>query len=110
MIALKHVGRPFMGRLIDVGRPFMERLIDVGRPFMGRQAIVCFEHGFHGRTNLAMALTSKVVPYKKGFGPFAPEVYRLPYPYCYRCETDRRTGGLTDRCCMARPAIPGTSP
>jgi 4-aminobutyrate aminotransferase len=43
-----------------------------------------------------------VVPYKKGFGPFAPEVYRLPYPYCYRCDkADRRTGGLADGCCLA---------
>src|SRR6476469_1857523 len=47
-----------------------------------------------------MALTAKVVPYKKGFGPFAPEVYRIPYPYCYRC-TEGPSGG---RCCMASPA------
>jgi 4-aminobutyrate aminotransferase/(S)-3-amino-2-methylpropionate transaminase len=82
----------------------------VARVFTGRQAIVCFEHGFHGRTNLAMAMTSKVVPYKKGFGPFAPEVYRLPYPYCYRCPSaDRpapspsigRSGGPASGCCMA---------
>jgi 4-aminobutyrate aminotransferase-like enzyme len=59
--------------------------------------VVCFEHAFHGRTNLAMALTSKVNPYKKGFGPFAPEVYRIPYPYCYRCDA----GPTQGRCCQA---------
>ena len=89
---------------VNSGAEAVENAVKVARAFTGRQAIVCFEHGFHGRTNLAMALTSKVVPYKKGFGPFAPEVYRLPYPYCYRCETaDRRTGGQADRCCMADP-------
>ncbi|HET9275707.1 MAG TPA: 4-aminobutyrate--2-oxoglutarate transaminase [Gemmatimonadales bacterium] len=88
---------------LNSGAEAVENAVKVARAFTGRQAIVCFEHGFHGRTNLAMALTSKVVPYKKGFGPFAPEVYRLPYPYCYRCQTDRRTGGPADRCCMAEP-------
>jgi len=87
---------------VNSGAEAVENAVKVARAFTGRQAIVCFEHGFHGRTNLAMALTSKVVPYKKGFGPFAPEVYRLPYPYCYRCEKrDRRTGGPADGCCMA---------
>jgi 4-aminobutyrate aminotransferase/(S)-3-amino-2-methylpropionate transaminase len=47
--------------------------------------VIAFEDGFHGRTLLAMTLTSKVHPYKAGFGPFAPEVYRAPYAYCYRC-------------------------
>ena len=87
---------------VNSGAEAVENAVKVARAFTGRQAIVCFEHGFHGRTNLAMALTSKVVPYKKGFGPFAPEVYRLPFPYCYRCEkADRRTGGPADGCCMA---------
>jgi 4-aminobutyrate aminotransferase/(S)-3-amino-2-methylpropionate transaminase len=51
--------------------------------------VVVFEHAFHGRTLLTMSMTSKVRPYKFGFGPFAPEVYRLPYPYAYR---DHYTG------------------
>ncbi|MEP6573747.1 MAG: 4-aminobutyrate--2-oxoglutarate transaminase [Gemmatimonadota bacterium] len=71
---------------VNSGAEAVENAVKVARAFTGRQAIVCFEHGFHGRTNLAMALTSKVNPYKKGFGPFAPEVYRIPFPYCYRCE------------------------
>ena len=90
---------------LNSGAEAVENAVKVARAFTGRQAIVCFEHGFHGRTNLALALTSKVVPYKKGFGPFAPEVYRLPYPYCYRCErTDRPTARPPDRCCMASTA------
>ena len=91
--------------LLNSGAEAVENAIKVARHFTGRQAIVCFEHGFHGRTNLAMALTSKVMPYKKGFGPFAPEVYRIPFPYCYRCGTAGQRSsapGLSDRqCCMA---------
>src|SRR5688572_16164866 len=87
---------------VNSGAEAVENAVKVARAFTGRHAIVCFEHGFHGRTNLALALTSKVMPYKKGFGPFAPEVYRLPYPYCYRCEKAvGRTGGPAIGCCMA---------
>lgn len=82
---------------VNSGAEAVENAVKVARYFTGRQAVLCFEHGFHGRTNLAMALTSKVMPYKKGFGPFAPEVYRIPYPYCYRCA-EGPSGG---RCCMA---------
>jgi 4-aminobutyrate aminotransferase / (S)-3-amino-2-methylpropionate transaminase / 5-aminovalerate transaminase len=87
--------------LVNSGAEAVENAVKVARAFTGRAAVVCFEHGFHGRTNLAMALTSKVMPYKKGFGPFAPEVYRIPFPYCYRCghaAAGRPAGG---RCCMA---------
>jgi 4-aminobutyrate aminotransferase/(S)-3-amino-2-methylpropionate transaminase len=94
-----HDKRTFM---VNSGAEAVENAVKVARAFTGRQAVVCFEHGFHGRTNLTMALTSKVTPYKKGFGPFAPEVYRIPYPYCYRCErAERRNGGTAEGCCMA---------
>ena len=89
-----HAKRTF---LLNSGAEAVENAVKVARAATGRQAIVCFEHGFHGRTNLALALTSKVMPYKKGFGPFAPEVYRIPFPYCYRCDAGRAGG----RCCMA---------
>ena len=85
---------------LNSGAEAVENAVKVARHFTGRQAIVCFEHGFHGRTNLAMALTSKVMPYKKGFGPFASEVYRIPYPYCYRCAAGKGESGEA-RCCMA---------
>jgi 4-aminobutyrate aminotransferase/(S)-3-amino-2-methylpropionate transaminase len=84
---------------VNSGAEAVENAVKVARCFTGRQAILCFEHGFHGRTNLAMGLTAKVMPYKKGFGPFAPELYRIPYPYCYRCS-EGPTGG---RCCLADP-------
>jgi 4-aminobutyrate aminotransferase/(S)-3-amino-2-methylpropionate transaminase len=93
--------------LLNSGAEAVENAIKVARHFTGRQAVVCFEHGFHGRTNLAMALTSKVMPYKKGFGPFAPEVYRIPFPYCYRCgaagrvPSGRVASGADQQCCMA---------
>jgi len=82
---------------VNSGAEAVENAVKVARFFTGRQAVICFEHGFHGRTNLALALTSKVMPYKKGFGPFAPEVYRIPFPYCYRCAE----GPAGGRCCMA---------
>ena len=70
--------------LVNSGAEAVENAVKIARYYTKRQAIVCFEHGFHGRTLLALTLTSKVKPYKFGFGPFAPEVYRLPYPYVYR--------------------------
>jgi 4-aminobutyrate aminotransferase / (S)-3-amino-2-methylpropionate transaminase / 5-aminovalerate transaminase len=86
---------------VNSGAEAVENAVKAARFFTGRQAIVCFEHGFHGRTNLAMALTSKVMPYKKGFGPFAPEVYRIPFPYCYRCEVGPHGPAAAPQCCMA---------
>jgi 4-aminobutyrate aminotransferase/(S)-3-amino-2-methylpropionate transaminase len=85
---------------VNSGAEAVENAVKVARYFTGRQAVICFDHGFHGRTNLTMALTAKVMPYKKGFGPFAPEVYRIPYPYCYRCA-EGPSGG---RCCLADTA------
>jgi 4-aminobutyrate aminotransferase/(S)-3-amino-2-methylpropionate transaminase len=58
--------------------------VKIARRATGRQAIVTFDHAFHGRTLLAMSLTAKVMPYKQGMGPFAPEIYRLPFAYPYR--------------------------
>ena len=84
--------------LVNSGAEAVENAVKVARYHTGRPALVCFEHGFHGRTNLALALTSKVLPYKKGFGPFAPEVYRIPFPYCYRCPH------AAGQCCMASRA------
>ncbi|RME01157.1 MAG: 4-aminobutyrate--2-oxoglutarate transaminase [Calditrichaeota bacterium] len=79
------------------GAEAVENAIKIARYATGRPAVLAFEHGFHGRTLLSMSLTGKVMPYKKGFGPFAPEIYHLPYPYCYRCEVGPQNG----RCCMA---------
>ncbi len=86
---------------VNSGAEAVENAIKAARRFTGRQAIVCYEHGFHGRTYLGMSLTSKVNPYKLGFGPFMPEVYRIPFPYCYRCDSVKKTPGS---CCMASKA------
>ena len=71
---------------VNSGAEAVENAVKIARAFTGRQAVLAFEDGFHGRTLLALSLTSKVHPYKAGFGPFAPEIYRAPYAYCYRCS------------------------
>ncbi len=70
--------------LTNSGAEALENAVKIARHATGREAAVVFEHAFHGRTLLTMSMTSKVRPYKLGFGPFAPEVYRLPFPYEYR--------------------------
>ena len=70
--------------LANSGAEAVENAVKIARSATGREAVVVFDHAFHGRTLLTMSMTSKVRPYKFGFGPFAPEVYRLPYPYPYR--------------------------
>jgi 4-aminobutyrate aminotransferase/(S)-3-amino-2-methylpropionate transaminase len=66
------------------GAEAVENAVKIARYHTGRSAIVAFDHAFHGRTLLAMSLTAKVMPYKHGLGPFAPEIYRLPFAYPYR--------------------------
>jgi len=66
------------------GAEAVENAVKIARRATGREGVVVFEHAFHGRTLLGMSMTSKVKPYKLGYGPFAPEIYRLPYPYLYR--------------------------
>jgi 4-aminobutyrate aminotransferase / (S)-3-amino-2-methylpropionate transaminase / 5-aminovalerate transaminase len=73
--------------LLNSGAEAVENAVKIARAATGRQAVLVFDHAFHGRTLLTMTMTSKVVPYKQGFGPFAPEVYRAPAPYPYRGVT-----------------------
>ena len=70
--------------LVNSGAEAVENAVKIARHYTKRQAIVVFEHAYHGRTNLTMALNAKNMPYKEGFGPFAPEIYRVPMPYSYR--------------------------
>src|SRR5262249_28832121 len=70
--------------LANSGAEAVENAVKIARHHTKRSGIVVFEHAFHGRTLLTMSMTSKVKPYKFGFGPFAPEIYRLPFPYEYR--------------------------
>jgi len=78
--------------LFNSGAEAVENGVKFAKAFTGRQAVICFEGGFHGRTLLTMTLTSRHKPYKTGFGPFAPEVYRFPYPYPYRSDDPERAG------------------
>ncbi|SEL59565.1 4-aminobutyrate--2-oxoglutarate transaminase [Rhodococcus maanshanensis] len=72
--------------LFNSGAEAVENAIKVARLATGRMAVVAFDHAYHGRTNLTMALTAKSMPYKTNFGPFAPEVYRMPMSYPFRDE------------------------
>ncbi len=78
--------------LFNSGAEAVENAVKIARSFTGRSAIVTFDHAYHGRTNLTMALTAKNMPYKQGFGPFAGEIYRVPMAYPYRWPTG------ADRC------------
>ena len=73
--------------LFNSGAEAVENAIKVARTFTGRPAVVAFDHAYHGRTNLTLALTAKNMPYKQGFGPFAGEIYRVPMAYPYRWPT-----------------------
>jgi 4-aminobutyrate aminotransferase/(S)-3-amino-2-methylpropionate transaminase len=81
--------------LTNSGAEAVENAVKMARRATGRSAVVVFDYGFHGRTLLSLTMTSKVT-YKQGFGPFAPEVYRLPFPYAYRAE-----GALDAAACRA---------
>src|SRR5262245_19602248 len=70
--------------LANSGAEALENAVKIARHSTGREAVVVFEHAFHGRTLFTLSMKSKVRPYKFGFGPFAPEIYRLPFPYEYR--------------------------
>jgi 4-aminobutyrate aminotransferase/(S)-3-amino-2-methylpropionate transaminase len=70
--------------LFNSGAEAVENAIKVARSYTRKPAVMAFDHAYHGRTNMAMALTAKSMPYKSGFGPFAPEIYRAPLSYPYR--------------------------
>jgi 4-aminobutyrate aminotransferase/(S)-3-amino-2-methylpropionate transaminase len=75
--------------LVNSGAEAVENAVKIARHATGRPGVMVFEDGFHGRTLFALSLTSKVTPYKVGFGPFASEILRVPYAYCYRCPVSR---------------------
>jgi 4-aminobutyrate aminotransferase / (S)-3-amino-2-methylpropionate transaminase / 5-aminovalerate transaminase len=86
---------PFEKKTIfaNSGSEAVENAVKIARAHTGREAVLAFENGLHGRTLLTMTLTSKAGPYKDGFGPFAPEVYRVPAPYPYRCPAGEDCSG-----------------
>jgi 4-aminobutyrate aminotransferase/(S)-3-amino-2-methylpropionate transaminase len=85
--------------LFNSGAEAVENAVKIARAHTRRQAIVAFEHGYHGRTNLTMGLTAKNMPYKHSFGPFAPEIYRMPLSYPFR---DGLTGAEAARRAISR--------
>src|SRR5689334_13702403 len=101
--------------LLNSGAEAVENAVKIARSATGRPAVVVFDNAFHGRTLLTMTMTAKVKPYKAGFGPFAPEVYRAPVPNLYRgITTDDAIAGLkqlfkadvdpvTVACCVLEP-------
>lgn len=70
---------------VNSGAECVENAVKIARAYTRRTGVISFECAFHGRTLMTMTLTSKVKPYKFGFGPYAPEVYKIPSAYCYRC-------------------------
>jgi 4-aminobutyrate aminotransferase/(S)-3-amino-2-methylpropionate transaminase len=93
-----------LSALFNSGAEAVENAVKIARHATGRQAVIVFDHAYHGRTNLTMALTAKANPYKQGFGPFAPEVYRVPMSYPLRdpdgfsgADAADRALGLADK-------------
>jgi 4-aminobutyrate aminotransferase/(S)-3-amino-2-methylpropionate transaminase len=89
------VGPEQRSLLVNSGAEAVENAVKIARAYTGRSGVICFDHGFHGRTILTLAMTSKVVPYKKDMGPLAPDVFRAPAPYPYHgIDTDQAIAGL----------------
>ncbi|MCP4415258.1 MAG: aminotransferase class III-fold pyridoxal phosphate-dependent enzyme, partial [Chloroflexi bacterium] len=84
--------------LLNSGAEAVEAAVKLARSYTKRQGIIVFEGAYHGRTNLTMAMTSKYALFKKGFGPFAPEVYRLPFPNLYRRPSEMSEEGYVNYC------------
>jgi len=96
--ALVPIDGPKKTFLSNSGAEGVETAIKMARAYTGRPAIVTYEGAYHGRTLLTLSLTSKYALFKKTFGPFAPEIYRVPYPYAYRCPHCRNEGACNLTC------------
>ena len=89
LLARVPIRGPLKAAFFNAGSEAVENAVKFARAFTGRQAVIGFEGAFHGRTYLSLALTSRTNPYKQGLGPFAPEVYRVPFPNAFRGPTAR---------------------
>ncbi len=85
--------------LANGGAEAVENAVKIARSYTGRQGVIVFEGAYHGRTNLTMSMTSKYGLFKKGFGPFASEIYRLPFPNAYRPPAGMDSDAWTEWCC-----------
>jgi 4-aminobutyrate aminotransferase / (S)-3-amino-2-methylpropionate transaminase / 5-aminovalerate transaminase len=97
LLAVAPFSGPAKAAFFNAGTEAVENAVKFARAYTGRPAVVCFEGGFHGRTLLSLTMTSKTHPYKAGLGPFAPEVYRLPFPDSYRGPTTREALDALER-------------
>lgn len=84
--------------LCNSGAEAVEWAAKVARSSTHRNVILAFDGGYHGRTLLGATLTSRAKPYRKGYGSLAPDIYHLPYPYCYRCPWGRSSGSCSTEC------------
>lgn len=92
---------PKKALLVNSGAEAIENAIKIARQATGRPAIISFHNGFHGRTLLTLSVTGKVSPYRQNFGPYAPEVYQVPYPYEYRRPPGMAAESLGGACVQA---------
>lgn len=83
---------------VNSGAEAVENAVKIARHYTRRSAVIAFEDAFHGRTQLALGLTGKTKPYKSGFGVLAPEIYRMPFAYCYRCPYNLTYPGCGTEC------------
>lgn len=103
---------PKKAAFFNSGAEAVENAVKLARYATGRPGVVALEGAFHGRTYMALTLTSKVAPYKEHFGPFVPEVYRVPAPYCYRCPLGLQYPDCGVACArsLERTFVTGVSP
>ncbi|HEY2311761.1 MAG TPA: 4-aminobutyrate--2-oxoglutarate transaminase [Gaiellaceae bacterium] len=104
LIAVAPFSGPAKAAFFNAGTEAVENAVKFARGYTRRPAVIAFEGGFHGRTLLSLTLTSKTHPYKAGLGPFAPEVYRVPFPDEYRGITARDALDAIERALLAQVA------
>jgi 4-aminobutyrate aminotransferase / (S)-3-amino-2-methylpropionate transaminase / 5-aminovalerate transaminase len=104
LIAASPFRSPAKAAFFNAGTEAVENAIKLARAYTGRPAVIAFEGGFHGRTLLSLSLTSKTHPYKAGLGPFAPEVYRVPFPNEYRGPSTEEALAALERALVTQVA------
>ena len=102
LTALYPGGGPARAMFFNSGSEAVENAVKIAQAVTGRKAVVAFERAFHGRTYMALSLTGKTRPYKTGLGALAPEVYRIPYAYSYRCRFGPEIGHVCNASCYQR--------
>jgi 4-aminobutyrate aminotransferase / (S)-3-amino-2-methylpropionate transaminase / 5-aminovalerate transaminase len=104
LIAAAPFRSPAKAAFFNAGTEAIENAIKFARAYTGRSAVIAFEGGFHGRTLLSLSMTSKTHPYKAGLGPFAPEVYRVPFPNEYRGPSSEEALAALERALVTQVA------